>query len=191
MVDPDDPFIRGLRYLEALRDRVPDPRLIAIPAQSPPTQVCRQIGQWIEPINARLETLLQRCQGCCLSQSRRPIVIRAAPLAEAWALDGLCVLQTMPTLVLIDMTRVTPEHWLRLVAHEFVHAHLHLPGHGRLFRQLLFQLALPLGFPLPLSDPDAPIAHSLPWHALPAYDPPTPPLLWHHLHVLAALCKGT
>lgn len=191
MVDLDDPFVRGLRYLEALRDRVPDPRLIAIPAQSPPTQVCMQIGQWIEPINAHLETLLQRCQGCCLPQSRRPIVIRAAPLAEAGAIDGLCVLQTMPTLVLIDITRVTPDHWLRLVAHEFVHAHLHVPGHGRRFRQLLFQLARPLELPLPLSDPDAPMTHSLLWHALPSYDPPAPPLLWHHLHPLAALCKGT
>lgn len=183
---PADPFIEGLAYLERLRNRLSDPTLIAIPPAENPSQVCHQIGLFIHPINAHLAHLLQRCQSCCLPQSHRPIAIFAAPLDSRCALDALCLLHTHPTTILIDIDRVSLPHWIRLVAHEFVHAALQQPGHGAVFIQLLEHLALPLDLPLPPNSTH-PTILPIPWQSLPPYDPPPTPRTWSHLQTILPL----
>lgn len=182
---PTDPFIEGLAYLERLRNHLSDPTLIAIPPTENPSQVCRQIALFIQPINAHLAHLLQRCQSC-LPQTHRPIAIFAAPLDPRYALDALCLLHTHPTTILIDIDRVSLPHWIRLVAHEFVHAALQQPGHGAAFIQLLERLAIPLDLPLPPNSTH-PTTPPTPWQSLPPYDPPTTPHTWSHLHTILPL----
>jgi len=82
------------------------------------------------------------------------IQIFATPLAQSFGIDGFCNLQTDPISVLIDVGRVVPENWLRLVAHEYAHAHAGSPGHHQRFAQSLAHLCLGLEIAPPLCQLD-------------------------------------
>lgn len=111
--------------------------------------ICTWIGHHIEAVNRRLHLHLLACHACFHPWEQRVIQIFAAPLSPAFGIDGLCNLQTQPVTILIDVGRVVPQHWLRLVAHEYAHAHAGSPGHHQQFAASLAHLCLGLAIALP------------------------------------------
>lgn len=114
------------------------------------TPICTWIGNHIEAVNTQLNIQLQACHACFHPWEQRAMQIFAAPLAQSFKIDGLCNLQTHPVTILIDVGRVVPENWLRLVAHEYAHAHAGSPGHHLQFARSLAHLCLGLEIELPL-----------------------------------------
>jgi hypothetical protein len=115
--------------------------------------ICTWIGERIDAVNAHLCAHLQACHACFHPWEQRPLQIFAAPLAQSYGIDGLCNLQTNPITILIDVGRVVPEDWLRLVAHEYAHAHAGSPGHHQQFARSLAHLCLGLQIAPPLGQP--------------------------------------
>lgn len=140
-----DPFTRGLDYLYGVRSLALVPEIIGvIDDLNQRTSICIWIGQYIDGVNRQLNTYLQMCHDCFHLGEQRSIQIFAAPLAQSFGIDGLCNLKTHPITLLIDTGRVLPEDWLRLVAHEYAHAHVGSPGHHSQFGQAIAHLCLGL-----------------------------------------------
>lgn len=150
-----DPFTRGLDYLYGVRSLALAPEMVGVvddlEARMP---ICTWIGDHIDRVNAQINGYLQRCHDCFHPWEQRPMQIFAAPLAQSFGMDGFCNLNTDPVTILIDVGRVVPEHWLRLVAHEYAHAHTGSPGHHTEFERLLAHLCLGLAIPPPPDQPD-------------------------------------
>ena len=150
-----DPFTRGLDYLYGVRSLALKPEMIDLIDQLDnriPT--CIWIGNHIEAVNRQLAGDLQTCHDCFHGWEQRPIQIFAAPLVQSFKIDGLCNLQTNPVTILIDVGRVLPKDWRRLVAHEYAHAHAGFPGHHSQFERSLAHLCLGLEIALPHHQPD-------------------------------------
>jgi hypothetical protein len=155
-----DPFSRGVEYLHSVQRLAPDPGLINffdLPDATPEQRlsfrlpIYTAIGDRIAPINARLHQHLQACHDCFYEGDRQSIQVLAAPFVDRFGIDGICNLDSQPRTILVDVGRVVPEHWLRLVCHEYVHAHIGYPGHHETFAKMLSHLCLGLGLPPPPS----------------------------------------
>jgi hypothetical protein len=145
-----DPFARGLDYLYGVRSLALDPDLVAVVQDYPRREpICTWIGQHIEAVNRQLNAYLQVCHDCFAPATQPCLQIFAAPLAQSFGIDGLCNLQTRPITLLVDVGRVVPHHWLRLVAHEYAHGYVGSPGHHSEFAQALEQLCRRLAIALP------------------------------------------
>lgn len=146
-----DPFRRGLDYLYGVRSLALEPEMVdEVYDQERRVPVCTWIGQNIEAVNAQLRHYLQACHGCFHEHEQRSIQIYAAPLAQSFKLSALCNLSTRPITLLIDVGQVVPEDWLRLVVHEYAHAHAGSPGHHEQFARSLAHLCLGLGLRPPV-----------------------------------------
>jgi hypothetical protein len=143
--------------------------------------ICSWIGLQIETVNRSLQAHLSACQECfdpcigkaSLAENHRSIQILAVPFASSVQLDGFCNINATPTTILVDVGRVAPADWLALVAHEYAHAHLGYPGHGREYARVLSHLCLGLGFAQPSFQPDDRNIYC--W---PPYSPTIDPLAW-------------
>jgi hypothetical protein len=145
-----DPFTRGLDYLYGVRSLALEPEMIAIVHDvDQRLPICTWIGTHIEVVNAALTTCLRACQACFHPWEQSVAQIYAAPLAQSFGLDGVCNLQTDPITILVDVGRVVPEDWLRLVVHEYAHAQTGCPGHHEQFARSLTHLCLGLGITPP------------------------------------------
>jgi hypothetical protein len=141
---------RGSEYLEAVRCLALMPSMVdVIEDRILRDRLCAWIGTYIDAINAELQACLEMCHACFHAPERRSIQILAAPLASRFGLDGSCNIESDPVTILIDVGRVAPSDWLKLVAHEYAHAHLGSPGHDRRFLAILEHLCLGLGMQPP------------------------------------------
>lgn len=156
---------RGLAYLYQMRRLALDPDLIELVYDlERRAKVCQWIGQQIASVNAELSQCLLACQACFHPWQRPSIQIFAAPFSSRYGVDGLCNLTTMPLTILVDVGRVVPADWIALVAHEYAHAYLGVPGHHAEFGQVLAHLARGLGLSVPpLSAPESA------WRTAPPY----------------------
>jgi hypothetical protein len=142
----EDVALRGTRYLEELRQIAPAAVEVELEgALSDRMKMCRWIGQQIQRVNQHLLALLEACEACLYPPDRPPVQILAAPLASHLGLEGICLLQTQPITLLVDVGRVLPSDWLGMVAHEYAHAVVGSPGHDVRFWQTLTHLCLGLG----------------------------------------------
>lgn len=121
--------------------------------QTERTPVCTWIGQHIEAVNAQLNVYLQACHDCLHVCEQPAVQVFAAPLAQSFGLDAVCNFQAQPLTLFIDVGRVEPEDWLRLVVHEYAHAHTGSPGHHEQFARSLTHLCLGLGIAPPQYEP--------------------------------------
>jgi hypothetical protein len=141
---------RGSEYLEAVRCLALMPSMVdVIEDRGLHDRLCAWIGMYIDAINAELQACLELCHACFHPPERRSIQILATPLARRFGVDGLCNIESDPIAILIDVGRVAPSDWLKLVAHEYAHAHLGSPGHDRRFLAILEHLCLGLGLQPP------------------------------------------
>ena len=143
-------YQRGLEYLQTLQGLALDPAMVDVLHNlRDRTAICTWIGLYHGPLNVQLQTYLQACQECFHLQSRPPVQIFAVPLASAFGLDGVCNSAMHPTTILVDLGRVLPQDWLRLVTHEYAHAQVGAPGHHAAFVAVLSHLCLGLGLEAP------------------------------------------
>jgi hypothetical protein len=141
---------RGLKYLQAMDLLLPEGIEIDVMTNLRDRQrICTWLGNYIDRVNSQLQDCLTACHDCFHPVDRRPIQIFAVPLPQFCGLDGLCNLNLTPTTILVDIGRVAPPNWLRLVLHEYAHAHLGKPGHDRDFAAVLSHLCLGLGLDPP------------------------------------------
>lgn len=133
-----------------MRDRALRPGMID------PTEDFRQrlaitcwIGEHIQALNDSLIRLLADCQACLKSEHQPIVDIFAVPLAQEWQIDGCCNVSLTPPTILVDVGRVVPADWIRLVVHEYAHACVGLPGHSPAFLRILTHLCLGLGLEAP------------------------------------------
>lgn len=162
-------YTQGLEYLQAMQRLALNPAMVdVLPNLRDHTTICTWIGLYQDQLNAQLKTYLQACQECFHPHSRPPVQIFAVPLAPAFGLDGVCNSATHPIIILVDLGRVVPQDWLRLVAHEYAHAQVGTPGHHAAFVAALSHLCLGLGLEVP-----PPTATDWPhWpHCQPTVDP--------------------
>lgn len=117
-------------------------------------RLLRRVGTVVDGINADLQTQVDLCHNCFPAEEHRQIEILAVPLAQQWGLDAFCNVWTQPVTILVDVGKVERRDWLRLVVHEYAHAHVGKPGHHRRFVQILSHLCLGLGLEPPSEEPD-------------------------------------
>ncbi|UKP00336.1 hypothetical protein [Nostoc sp. UHCC 0870] len=145
-----DPVARGLDYLYGVRCLALDSEMIdVVYDMNNRIPLCAWISEHIDGVNRQLEKYLQACHDCFHPWEQPPIQICAAPIAQGFGIDALCNLQTHPITILIDVGRVVPADWLRLVVHEYAHAHVGFPGHQEQFARSLSHLCLGLGIAPP------------------------------------------
>ena len=141
---------RGVEYLRGMQSLLPDPAMVEVMGNlRDRSLICTFIGENIDAVNADLRSCLIACHHCFHPQQRRPMQIFAVPLAPSFGLDGLCQLSNSAIAILVDVGRLAPKDWLRLVAHEYAHAYLNTPGHGLEFAAVLSHLCLGLGLEPP------------------------------------------
>jgi hypothetical protein len=149
----------GLKYLKTISSisLVPAmvdleeiaPSFAYLPGTALQTEILTWIGNNIDSINARLLGYLQACHNCFHPYQRPQVEIWATPIASRFAIDAICNVETKPRAILIDVGRIAPSDWLKIVAHEYVHAQLGYPGHGDAFLAVLEHLCLGLGIEPP------------------------------------------
>jgi hypothetical protein len=150
-----DPFVRGYKYLNAVRQLVFNPAMVGVTDHMEERdRICTWIGLHIDTINAELNACLDVCHNCFHAELRRPMQILATPLAQEFGIDGFCNIQVNPVVILIDVGRTSPQDWLRIVVHEYAHAHLGSPGHDQRFFAIIAHLCLGLGLEPPMWQPD-------------------------------------
>ncbi len=143
---------RGLEYLQRMQPLALEPAMInglSLPDQG---AITAWIGQHQDRLNAQLQTYVQACHACFHLPARPQVQIFAVPLAAAFGFDGLCNHATDPIAILVDLGRVVPQDWLRLVVHEYAHAQAGTPGHHDRFGAALAQLCLGLAIEAPPTD---------------------------------------
>ena len=146
--------IPGLEYLHMVQKLVWEPTMVdAMDNFRDRIPICTWIGENIDTVNTRLNLYLQACHGCFHVHERQSIQIFAVPLAQSLGIDGLCNIFTNPITILIDVGRIAPEDWLRIVVHEYAHAHLGEFGHNRRFATILWHLCLGLAIEPPSWQP--------------------------------------
>lgn len=163
--DYPDPFTRGLVYLQQVQQLALEANLIdSRDGQREQVALCTWIGLHIDTINSELHACLSACQACFHEWERHSVQIYAAPFRDAYGIDGLCNLHTVPPTILIDVGRVTSRDWLGVVAHEYAHAHVGTPGHDQAFQTAIAHLCLGLGLALPPQVADDRLCHWPPSH---------------------------
>jgi hypothetical protein len=153
-------YSQGLQYLQTMQRLALDPAMVNV-LHTLPDQlaIVAWIGQHQNTLNAQLKTYVQACHECFHPHARPQVQIFAVPLAAAFGFDGLCNAATHPTTILVDLGRVLPRDWLRLVIHEYAHAQVDTPGHHDRFVATLSHLCLGLGIELPLPTMPDPWPH--------------------------------
>lgn len=160
-----DAFSRGLDYLYGLRSLALLPELIAVvDDREGRAAICTWIGTHIDTVNAQLAAYVQACHACFLPWERPALQVLAAPLAAPFQVDGVCNLKTQPMTLLIDVGRVIPADWGRLVVHEYAHAQAGSPGHHAAFAGSLTHLCRGLGLPPPSTTAEDTLKTYPPYH---------------------------
>ncbi|MGI0492989.1 hypothetical protein ACN4EG_14500 [Alkalinema pantanalense CENA528] len=103
----------------------------------------------IQQVNHQLQQYLYACHACFNPDEQPALQIFGVPLSPYFGVDAFCNFSSQPMTILIDVGRVEPHLWLGLVAHEYAHAKVGLPGHDRAFAEVLNHLCLGLGLPCP------------------------------------------
>jgi len=119
-------------------------------------QLCTWIGSNINRLNACLQDDLEACHSCFHPAARRPVQILAAPLAPEFGLGASCNIFRSPPVILVDVGQVEARDWLRVIAHEYAHAHTGSSGHGERFLNTLAHLCRGLGFEPPIGNNQRP-----------------------------------
>ncbi len=164
-------YQRGLEYLQRMQRLALEPTMVDVLHNlRDRTAICTWIGLHQDRLNAQLQTYLQVCHECFHPHARPSVQIFAVPLAPAFGLDGLCNGSLRPMTILVDLGRVVPQDWLRLVVHEYAHAQVGQPGHHQAFVAALSHLCLGLGLELP------PLATAMHWPHWPLCQPTLDPL---------------
>jgi hypothetical protein len=145
-------YPQGLEYLHRMQTLALNPALIGGLGQPHEAAIATWIGRHSVAWNRHLQTLVHHCHECFHPHARPQVQTFAVPLAPAFGLDGLCNHQTQPITILLDLGRVVPHHWLRLLVHEYAHAQVGRPGHDDAFGHSLAQLCLGLGLDAPPLD---------------------------------------
>lgn len=141
---------QGMAYVQRVQRLAPEAGMVDVQQNlRDRTTIYTWIGQHIEAVNAVLQAYVAACHDCFHPRDRRTVQIVAIPLAASWGLDGICNLATQPITLLVDVGRMTPSHWLSLVAHEYTHAHIAALGHQPSFATALAHLCLGLGLEPP------------------------------------------
>lgn len=154
-----DSIEAGLKYLNKIRSVALVPATIDLEEIAPSMsymagvslrdEILAWIGNNIDRVNAQLLGCLQACHDCFHPDRRPQVEIWATPIASRFAIDAMCNIQSNPKVILVDVGRIAPSDWLRIVAHEYAHAQLGSPGHGDEFLAVLEHLCLGLGIELP------------------------------------------
>lgn len=149
-----DAFTRGLEYLQMVQRLALEPKMVDVMDNlRDRILICIWVGNNIDRVNTQLSACLQACHECFHPQQRRRVQIFAVPLAQPFGIDGLCNILTTPVTILVDVGRVVPQDWLRVVAHEYAHAHLGESGHSQNFASVLSHVCLGLGLEPPFWEP--------------------------------------
>ncbi|WP_448561660.1 hypothetical protein [Trichothermofontia sp.] len=150
MTTRTDAFSRGLDYLYGLCRLALLPDLIGlVEDRGGRVPICTWIGTHIDAVNAQLDIYAQACHACFLLWEQPAFQVLATPLAPSCRVDGVCNLKTQPMTRLIDVGRVVPADWWRLVVHEYAHAYVRSLGHHAAFARSLTHLCLSLGLTSP------------------------------------------
>lgn len=112
------------------------------------------IGLHIDRINAKLHEHLTACQDCFYPVDRVAAQIWAGPIDRRFGVDAFCNVQAYPAALIIDVSRVVPEDWPRLVAHEYAHAIVGDSGHSRRYAEVLQHLCRGWGWEFNRHDVD-------------------------------------
>lgn len=143
-------LLQGVDYLHKVQQLAVQAGMVdAIALQRDRPDLCTWIGTHIHTINATLQVHGEACAGCWHACDRPHVQIFAVPIATAFEIQGCCNFATTPITLLIDVGRVIPAHWQRLVIHEYAHACVGRPGHSWEFTRALTHLCLGLGVPTP------------------------------------------
>jgi hypothetical protein len=171
MVTPGEPerslaYTQGLEYLHAMQRLALDPLMVDGLDGPHHRAISTWVGAQAQTWNLHLQTLVQACHECFHPQARPSVQVFAVPLAAAFGFDGICHHRTNPITILLDLGRVVPAHWLRLLAHEYAHAQVGRPGHDEGFARTLAHLCLGLGLEAPPLNPASwdhwPLCHPTP-----------------------------
>ena len=168
----DEPaYTRGLAYLESIRSLALSPDLIYVPENlAERLRLATWVATSIHTINTCLQGYVEQCHQCFHPGERRMVQVFAAPITEAFKIDGCCNLQRIPAAIVLDVGRVHPSDWLGLVVHEYAHVQAGHPGHHVAYVKALTHLCL--GLHLPVPPPDAPEAYLQQWPHCPAMPNP-------------------
>ena len=132
-------------YLQRLQQFELEPGMINLLAQE---KSCAYpwIAANIDRVNQILDRHIVACQDCFFPANRCAVSILAAPIRPKWGIDGFCNVRVDPAVILVDVGRIMPGDWLRLVAHEYAHAMVGSAGHSAKYATVLQHLCLGLGF---------------------------------------------
>jgi hypothetical protein len=163
-------YQQGVAYLQAMQHLALDPAMVTGLQPFPGSQaIVAWIGTHQQRLNAQIQAHLQACHECFHPHARPPVQLFAVPLSPAFGFDGLCNYATQPITLLVDLGRVVPHHWQRLVVHEYAHAQAGIPGHHDRFVAALTHLCLGLGLAEPPNHPTS-------WPHWPPCQPTSDPL---------------
>ncbi|MBE9029778.1 hypothetical protein IQ266_08565 [filamentous cyanobacterium LEGE 11480] len=132
-------------YLQRLQQFELEPRMINL-LMSERRRAYPWIGANIDRVNQALYEHLVTCQECFFPANRCAVSILAAPIGPEWGIDGFCNVRVDPSMILVDVGRIVPTDWLKLVAHEYAHAMIGSAGHASEYAAILKHLCLGLGF---------------------------------------------
>ncbi len=140
--------MQGVYYLRKLQTLAQTSAMVETFEYHPDrNRIYTWISTHIPTVNAQLFDLVQACHACWHERDRPRVQILAAPFAESFAIDGYCNLFTTPITLLIDVGRVIPAHWQRVVLHEYAHAYVGSAGHSPAFATAINHLCLGCGLP--------------------------------------------
>jgi hypothetical protein len=140
--------VLGKAYLEFLQQFDLEPGMVDVSCPINP------IGLSLDRINAQLHEYLVACQDCFHVVDRVAAQVWAGPINPKFGVDAFCNVQARPVALIIDVSRVVPDDWPRLVAHEYAHAIVGDSGHSRRYAEVLQHLCRGLGWESNLYDVD-------------------------------------
>jgi hypothetical protein len=122
-------------------------------------------------LNAILNQHLISCQDCFFPENRVSAIVFAAPINPQLRIDAFCNVRVDPQAIVVDVGRIVPADWLKVVAHEYAHAVVGSAGHSPRYASVLQHLCLGLGLDLlPLPWPGEEALQGWP-HCRPTIDP--------------------
>jgi hypothetical protein len=129
-------------YLEFLQQFALEPGMIDVSSSIGP------IAVHLDRVNAMLRQHLVACQDCFYPVDRVAAQVWAGPIDPKFGVDAFCNVQVRPVALIIDVSRVVPADWPRLVAHEYAHAIVGDGGHSRRYAEVLQHLCRGWGWEL-------------------------------------------
>lgn len=104
----------------------------------------------IDRINEVLNQHLIACQDCFFPENRVSAIVLAAPINPELQIDAFCNVRVDPQAIVVDVGRIVPDDWLKVVVHEYAHAVIGSSGHSPRYGAVLQHLCLGLGLDLPM-----------------------------------------